>query len=319
MNEKIANLVGFVEKNSLDYLILHKSGKVHSVHNKGFYFFWGNELYLVHGLKYGTIPYGIAINENVNFKEICLEKYMMVYCSNLNLFVPESGLVIKLKNANNPRRDTYEWKQNVSSSLMVELNINSVSEYALSKSSSNNVLDLLFKNLEALFNTRKKEKHSLNKFCEYCFNYLFLLVNSIIRNKLDMTKDALSHLIGLGTGLTPLMDDVILGMFSSLFYLRKYYPDELFFVSTLGRILYFESKGKTTLISEMYLQHASKGERFKIFDETTYIIMYSTDDSLLQDKIDLILSIGSNSGKGMLLGIIIGIKILLKLSSKSVN
>jgi len=311
MKKQFTNFIGFIQKKSLDYLDICKSGNLKSIHNKGVYFLLGNELYLIHDFQYGLIPFGIAIKRKINFKEIGLKPNMIVCYSNLNLSIPESNLVITLENNNEfGKKDAYQGMENFPNLPIdinvIDKNIDYVFKNILPKSISGNGLGPLFKNIDNLFNDKKREEYCVfNKYWKYFFDYLFLFVNSIISKDFKKIKNSLSFLVGLGTGLTPLMDDILLGIISSLFYLKKHFPDELKFVSKVGVLLNSESKGRTTIFSEMYLKHASRGETFDIVNETTHIIMLITDKLIIKKKINLILSIGNNSGKGILLGIII--------------
>ncbi|MDD5014185.1 MAG: DUF2877 domain-containing protein [Atribacterota bacterium] len=294
----------------MNRLILNNSGRIFSVHNNAFYFFLGNELYLVHEQKYGVIPFGIAIDGKINFKDITLKKDMQLYYNNFTLEIPEADLAITLEVSTNIQVEACEHTQKISR-LKTESNVSFASEYALTKGSITG-LDGLFNIIDKLFLNEDSQEYNFNFFEQQCFNHLSVLVKSIIKMDFKLIKDSFSHLIGLGIGLTPSMDDVLVGLLSTLFYIKNIFPDKFCFVSTLGKNLYLECKGRTTLVSETYLKYASKGENYEFISDTVWAILFSTKD-VLKERINLMLSIGSDSGKGMLLGIILGLRIFLKL------
>jgi len=297
----------------LDCLILNNSGKVFSVHNNAFYFILGDKLYLVHEKKYGVIPFGIAIDGKINFKDIALKKDMRLYYKNFILEILSADLLINLEVSTNIRVEACEHTQKISR-LKTESNVSFASEYALTKGSITG-LDGLFNIIDELFLNEGSQEYNFNFFEQQCFNHLSVLVKSIIKMDFKLIKYSFSHLIGLGIGLTPSMDDILVGLISTLFYIKNLFPDKFCFVSTLGENLFLESRGRTTLISENYIKYASKGESFEFINDTVWAILFSTNNSL-REKLNIILSIGSDSGKGMLLGIILGIRIFLKLSDK---
>jgi hypothetical protein len=294
----------------LNRLILNNSGKIFIVHNNAFYFFWGNELFLVHEKKYGVIPFGIAIDGKVNFENIDLRKDMRLYYNNFTLEIPEADLAITLEVSTNIQVEAYEHTQKISR-LKTESNVSFASEYALTKGSITG-LDGLFNIIDELFLNEDSQEYNFNFFEQQCFNHLSVLVKSIIKMDFKLIRYSFSHLIGLGIGLTPSMDDVLVGLISTLFYIKNIFPDKFCFVSILGEDLYLESKRRTTLVSEAYLKYALKGESYEFISDIVWAILFSSKNAL-KEKLNLILSIGSDSGKGMLLGIILGIRIFLEI------
>lgn len=71
--------------------------------------------------------------------------------------------------------------------------------------------------------------------------------------------DAAKKMIGLGPGVTPTGDDILIGFMAGLYCMLGCKTDRLNFIEEFGKGLFFLSK-KTNEISRTYIQHAIKGE-----------------------------------------------------------
>jgi hypothetical protein len=114
--------------------------------------------------------------------------------------------------------------------------------------------------------------------------------------------NAVQRLIGLGLGLTPSLDDVLLGM---LYGLQRYAPDSSKTHAVRNAIL-IHAANNTHAISAAYLTAVAQGAMFELLD--ALITGLSGSGSL---DIEPLLQIGSSSGSEMLLGLLLAAKMQL--------
>jgi len=127
-------------------------------------------------------------------------------------------------------------------------------------------------------------------------------VGAIIRGMRDEGRESLrwgvSRLIGLGPGLTPAGDDVLLGMLARL-WLDAAQPA----VTELGQCT-LDAAAMTTRISRAWLQYAVRGQ----FDARWHALrkaLLTVDDRAICDAAQRILSVGASSGPQALAGFLL--------------
>ncbi len=132
------------------------------------------------------------------------------------------------------------------------------------------------------------------------------------KNEQEARKAALS-LIGLGQGLTPSGDDILLGLFTVFNT-----PNNPSFAWQKWMFsLVCEAKTLTNSISFAALQHASNGQvRESIIELLTAILTEKPDH--LPEKIQRVLAIGASSGTDITKGILLGLTLCLSEDKKSV-
>lgn len=110
-------------------------------------------------------------------------------------------------------------------------------------------------------------------------------------------RELTNKVIGLGRGLTPAGDDLLVGMLGTLALTR--------------RILFsLEIEGRTTLISKTQLGHAMRGE----VPESLYDVIHALGcaDASISPAVRRLLSFGHTSGRDMLAGVRLGFEQLLR-------
>ena len=127
-------------------------------------------------------------------------------------------------------------------------------------------------------------------------------VESIVRGLKDGERETLrrgvSRLIGLGPGLTPAGDDVLLGMLARL-WLDAAQPA----ATGLGQCAR-DAAAMTTRISRAWLQHAARGQ----FDARWHALQAAlliADDTAICDAAHRILNVGASSGPQAMAGFLL--------------
>jgi hypothetical protein len=143
--------------------------------------------------------------------------------------------------------------------------------------------------------------------------YAHRLLKTLKKNFLDENgreaAETLNEFVGLGTGLTPSGDDFILGFLAFFHFLKK----PLFRSNIIGDIrkkLMNSISGRTTMISEVYLNYGLNGQFSEILTEFIQSL-FITDAAELRKKTFKLLSVGSTSGMDMIAGCLFAIHLSL--------
>jgi hypothetical protein len=119
----------------------------------------------------------------------------------------------------------------------------------------------------------------------------------------DRTRAAeiATRLVGLGPGLTPSGDDVLVGIEAALHALAR--PSAGFLALALGDV-----EGRTTALAATLLRHAAAGE----FAERLHSLLAAllgSDEEAIPAAIDRAVAWGATSGSDCLLGVLIGLDV----------
>ena len=142
-----------------------------------------------------------------------------------------------------------------------------------------------------------------NPYCTRAMPILKELLCALSDRNSERINNAVSHLLGLGIGLTPSMDDRLLGMLYGL--LRS--PSQQALAAVLRQAIISHAPSRTNAISAAYLEAVASGGCFERLD---HIIETLSSNSPI--NIAPLLEIGSSSGSEMLLGLLLATKIAMK-------
>jgi len=140
---------------------------------------------------------------------------------------------------------------------------------------------------------------------------LRLLAQASWRQNIAGIEEAVRGLAGLGPGLTPSGDDV-LGGFAAIMALLspQLSADSLprkYIASTIAAV----AKPRTTMLSAVLLEYASRGEVSEQFGTLLLTLSYPVEASeTILDAADSVLAFGASSGSDTLLGILLGLRAL---------
>jgi hypothetical protein len=121
-----------------------------------------------------------------------------------------------------------------------------------------------------------------------------------------LVSSAVSSLIGLGAGLTPAGDDILVGFITGLWcsmgndIIRKKY------ISNLGRIL-INLSHKTTDISRTYLFHAAHGQVSRNLAELAGAISGGWSSNQIFERATMAMNVGHTSGMDAVTGLLFGL------------
>ena len=256
----------------------------------------------------GGIPFGISADiETGYFKKIGLDRGMQINISDHLLLIPDADFCIDLGEATvwHPEKihpDGF-------SLLKAEVNLDHTLRL-VARMGSKQGLGELSLILNDLFLDRNGGCKQLSQLCQACFEPLAQLIAGIIKNDLLLVENALPNLIGLGTGLTPSMDDLITGLISTLYLFCDRVPGGGDFVSAVGEKICTLSSSRTTAVSQTNLMFASQGDRFEVLDDLIRSILFSSGEDL-SDRVGRLVSFGATSGTELAIGLLLGMKLVL--------
>lgn len=118
------------------------------------------------------------------------------------------------------------------------------------------------------------------------------------------------HLVGLGPGLTPAADDMLLGLMISMFYIAENFPETRIDIKKINRDIVSSISGRTTTISEEFLREASIGN----VNEPVASLMenlLTSENRNVAISAKNVLALGGTSGADTVCGIILGFQLLL--------
>lgn len=118
-------------------------------------------------------------------------------------------------------------------------------------------------------------------------------------------KRVTKHLVGLGPGLTPAADDMLLGLMISMLYISENFNQTIIDVKKINKDIISIISGRTTIISEEFLREASVG---KVNEAVTSLMenLLTSRQRELENYVRNVLDLGGTSGTDTVFGIILG-------------
>lgn len=142
---------------------------------------------------------------------------------------------------------------------------------------------------------------ALNPYCERAYPLLLSLVNALAECSCDRVRNSVSSLVGLGSGLTPSLDDVLLGMIYAFRLLSDEAPPSC---DVLRHIVLSLCDTHTGEVSAAYLVAVISGAKFERIENVWRGLCgaQALDITPLCD-------VGGSSGSEMLLGILLALRV----------
>ena len=275
-----SDIIYFLRKNECGEVLLTTS--------KGIYLQFSSSIIMLTDQTFGLTPIGLGLSRFVDF---------------VKAVNPEAGQSVNLRNGLLQfQRGTLEGNfQVIESTLSIGIpipeQINRCARVLLEQCSQRSVAKLA---APLLLGQQLKEADPL---FEMALPILGLLLKGLKTGNNEMIYDAVRQLLGLGHGLTPSLDDVLMGM---CYGLQRFAPQESC-TATLSSAIIQYAQSYTNAISAAYLTAVAHGGYFQRLDDAM-IDLYNND------AIDItpILEIGSSSGSEMLFGLLLAAKITSK-------
>ncbi len=125
----------------------------------------------------------------------------------------------------------------------------------------------------------------------------------------DLTSiSSVRSLIGLGTGLTPSGDDLLVGYLAGLWCTVQGKNERLQFISNLGEMI-IRLSPQTNDISRTYLYHTSRGQVSSRLADLAEAICRGENSDRLLTTIESAMQVGHTSGMDAVTGLLIGLAV----------
>lgn len=240
----------------------------------------------------GGLPNGIVADLGPDWRAIDLQPGMVVHASDANIRVPDAGLDIKLDAARrwSPRFQssaevadvvTARWRRRTGATRTI----------ARARASATGFGSLLQADMP----------HDPVGILDVARPIVAGLIVALETGDRSAAAKVATGLIGLGPGLTPSGDDVLVGIEAALHALDR--PSAGFLALAMGDV-----EQRTTALAATLLRHAAAGE-FAERLHTLLAALLGSDDETIATAIDRAAAWGATSGMDCLLGVLIGLDV----------
>lgn len=266
-----------------------EEGEIILQHSTGVYLQFGEAVFLLCDKSWGQIPIGITVGNYPELIQILKPKQgQKVLMDGNQMVFPGGGMILQLIETQKEAEEICPRHENVLQAAL-----------ALAAKEKPTGLSMLVWPL--VLGEPYELRDEKNPYYAYGFRYLEKLIEAFSVNQSDEVATYTEKLLGLGTGLTPSADDVLLGM---LYVFRRQSQSQSAEVSVLRNTICRLAENRTNRISAAYLRAILLGAPFERMEQ-----VYRGLCGVEQLDIEKLLQIGSNSGSEMLLGMLIALHI----------
>jgi len=281
----------------------NRDGEVHSVFERTFNILLGEELVGVARMDVARSPINLItdIQPNESMSSLGIDKGMQVKVDDCLLI--NEVLEISLKNATiwRPRNrvDGHPNFEHVKKNLKIL-------EKFVAKNCRREGLGQLLSHIDEIAIGKISPTSNFNEIAKTVLPRLMNLSKAIRYESIDKIKKISRNLIGLGPGLSPSADDVLIGLMIALWWSTNSLGGDIGRVKKINEAI-ISHANKTTLLSQQLLRHAAKGET----NEAVEILL---DGIFMGEPEDIgvsaqrVLKIGETSGTDMMAGILLGLR-----------
>lgn len=266
-----------------EYILVkkHTRGSVIGAYRHGLYFQTGNNIFVIHSKEDGQVPFGVELSDFFSI--------FASYKDFLNCGVRISRDEISFENK--PLTVRIKTESSIAGEARAELSAETLrlrADHILSflGQSSKGWLASLLLGGEPVDDPGRRRVRAI------AADGIKHLVESLDFGFEEDVCRALKSIIGLGVGLTPSMDDWLVGFTYTLPRISACRTEADILCRALMNV---HREGGTGIISKAYLLGAAKGGYFELLDKCFY------DGS--QQSFEVLSGIGSSSGCDMLMGI----------------
>ena len=166
-------------------------------------------------------------------------------------------------------------------------------------------LSALLEHLNALIKGETIDAQEFNIYSRKAFPHITTLIEAVLSRNIGDVRPPVKRLIGLGPGLTPSCDDMLMGFMSSLLLATEASGGDVYYAREANRVIASSANGQTTLLSQKLLEHAAQGEVSELTHNVIGAIVGGTEEKVRKATSKL-LAVGHSSGTDTLLGILLG-------------
>jgi len=146
-------------------------------------------------------------------------------------------------------------------------------------------------------------RHSVTEKAEIAMREL---VEATRRHDVSRAESSVRSLIGLGSGLTPSGDDLLVGYLAGLWCAVWNQSERMKFVSDLGRAVIHQSR-QTNDISRTYLYHAAQGQVSSLLTNLAEAVSRGENQDRLLELAEVAMRVGHTSGMDAVTGLLVGL------------
>jgi hypothetical protein len=299
-----ASVVG---NRALAILRKNRRGAILSSHSSGFYCRLDDgSVLLVHEEKFGLIPFGLGCpltsSSMLNGQEIPSGTPVAI-CAESGQFLLDGFTFVYPSVPTPPMPFPWESGQPLRERLQPGLDM---LLFLLANSPRQGIAASFMRQRDAFFSLQNLSTPLHDMWEEAIWKPLQTLV-SCLRGATgaDTLDEALTSLIGLGPGLTPLADDILCGLLAAGSVLGKPFPCFAFhrLRRDIAPAIQKRAPSATTGQSAAYLCSAATGDRFGMLDALMAAI-YTRDVAKLDTSLAQVMDTGHSSGSGLVLGVL---------------
>ena len=179
-------------------------------------------------------------------------------------------------------------------------------------------LSALLEHLNALIKGETINAQEFNLYSRNALPYIIMLIEAVLSGKLGDVRTSVKRLIGLGPGLTPSCDDMLMGFMSSLLLVTEALGGDMYYAGEVNQVIASSVNGQTTLLSQKLLEHAAQGEVSELTHNVIGAIVGGTEKKVRKATSKL-LAVGHSSGTDTLLGILLGFHVAVNMAYTLTN
>ena len=287
----IIEVEGFVANSARVLFEENGDGEILMVNSAGIYVGTNNKVFLICDSSWGYVPAGIAIDDFRGLTNL------------LNLrsgegFSYSDGL-LKFSSAKLKIVAKYASRR-IPQVLRPQKSL--IEQAALELADLKKTRGLSMLSLPIVLEDQDTEALSVNPFCERACRGILDLLDALKNENTEKMRNAICGLLGLGVGLTPSADDVMMGM---LYVFRELYDGTGDTVRAFVDELPMLCDDLTNAVSASYIKAIYSGDIYERADRVLGALCGEADL-----KIAELTEVGGSSGCEMLLGILCALKIL---------
>lgn len=288
-------------------------GFIHSVYKRAFNIMTSEfKLISVMSCKHSMAPCSLMLEREENFVALGIEQGMRVIVFEELIDIPQASFAINLMGAQawdpTPKFDFDKEKESEVAEKIAVIE-KFIYEFGRFEGIAPLVLKInILKSNEGFVYSQAK----YNKYCKFIEKKFLRLIEHLQEDRLKEAAKTAKKIMGFGPGLTPSVDDVIVGIILSYIYFMRYidYDDEE--ISFLSGEVLKAVKDETTAVSFKMLKFASKGETNEDIRQLLIDIFSSNGKGKLIKSLEKVLTFGASSGTDIICGIYLGCSIMLK-------
>ncbi|KKL74153.1 hypothetical protein LCGC14_2067750 [marine sediment metagenome] len=287
-----------------------KIGLIHSIFQRVINItLLGNRLISLVGQDVGQGPLNILVNipNHINFSTIGIKKGDIVTRISESIVLGENAIVISTQ-----WTELWEPKRNFRTILQplktIIANVEIMKNITLTSNYLGGLGELI--PLTHINGLKDSKTEKLGSVSHLALPHILSMLKAIKSGHSPDITRITKHLVGLGPGLTPAADDMLIGLMISMLYISENFKETSIDVKKINKDIISIISGRTTIISEEFLREASVGN---VNEAVTSLMenLLTSKQSELENSVRKILDLGCTSGTDTVFGVILGSHLML--------